>query len=446
MIHAPGRRRRSQPSLGAANFGFYVNSATGNDGNSGTSAAAAWASMAPLRTAIDALPDNGALTAYVSGTFLDDHLRLGAGVNTGVYARITIAAGTIFNATPGVDQSFTDSTGGPWTMELIGQGSGETRPKIRVGDTGTGNGFGVTSNGGAKLIYRNMIVENCIDGASLHGSLAYGEVYDCTFRNNSKSAFAHVHTGGSFKAYRCSFEGKAAAVIGVGSETTATSANSLYQDCSFIPATSGDACIFLQATVRRCKVGTLTARVGTTGSNQPWGDANGPAIVQDSFVHACWDQNSPVTMTGCYGRATMRMRNSAVASSLTGCVFVDGADGLADSLLWRNFDPGSAAQITVRNSVLSGFAVGLGSGYGAADATYFSASGSRADYLCLFGNTTDIDADLVALGTPFVANNITSNPLLGPCNTTVKNDWAIGPTSPCIGAGLAGADIGFQAS
>lgn len=441
MFKAPGRRRHSP--MGVPSYGFYVIPATGSDGNAGTSAGAAWGSLAPLRAAIDALPDNGTLTALVSGSFLDDHLRLGAGVNTGVYAAVTVAAGTVFGATSGVDQSFTDCTGGPWTLELIGLGAGESRPRITGFDTGTGNAGGVTSNAGARLIYRNLICENSVDGFSLHGSLAYGEVYDCTFRLNSKSAFAHVHTGGAFTAKRCSFEGAAGAIIGIGAETTTASANSLYEDCAFVPSVAGDAVTFKQARLVRPTLGTMTLWVATTGGAAPFGDANGPTIIDDGFVNVVWDQNSPVNFTGCYGFMNIRQRNFAVGSIIDHCSFKGLAAG--DPFLYQGFDPGSAATLVIRNTVLSGFGTAIGSGFSATNAGYFSASNSRAEYLCLFGNTLNVDADVAALGSPYVANNITSNPLLGPRNTTAKADWAIGPTGPCIGAGLAGADIGFRA-
>jgi hypothetical protein len=442
MQHSPGRRRHSP--IGAPSYGFYVNSATGNDGNGGT-AAAPWATLAPLRAAIDALPDSGTLTASVAGTFLDDHLRLGAGVNAGVYAAVTIAAGTVFGATSGVDQSFTDCTGGPWTLELVGLGSGETRPKITGWNAGTGNGLGVTSDSGATLIARNLISELNVDGVSIHGANAICRVYNSTFRLNSKSAFAHVATGPSiFQAFNCSFEGAAGASIGIGAETTTASANSLYQDCTFTPNVAGQAVTFKQAHLVRCVVGTTTLWVATTGGAAPFGDASGATTIDDSFVNVVWDQNSPANMTGCYGIMNIRMRNLAVSSTLDHCCF----KGLAasDPFLYAGFDSGSAATLIVRNSIISGYGnPAIGSGYTATYAGYFSASNSRIENNCLFGNTANLDADLVALGSPYIANNITTDPLLGPRNTTAKTDWAIAANSPCVGAGSAGSDIGFRA-
>ena len=304
----------------------------------------------------------------------------------------------------------------------------------------------MTSNAGGKLIFRNIIVQNCIDGASLHGSNAIGEAYDCIFRNCIKAAVTHVHTGGSFKAYRCSFEGRSSAIIGIGRETTTASANSLYEDCTFTPAVNGQEMTFLQATVRRCVVGTLALRVGSTGV-LPWGNASGATTVEDSFVHAIWDQNNPVNMTGCYGRMTIRARNLAVSSAITNCVFVDSAAGAgADSLYWGNFDPGSFATLVLKNSVVTGFATALGSNFGPTDATYFQNAGSQCSYLCFNNNTVNVQSDLAALGPPYIANNIVANPLLGPCNTTSKADWGTLAGSPCWGAGEGGADIGFRAS
>lgn len=427
-------------------FDRYVDPGIGSDSNNGLTDATPWATLAPLRTAISGQSGGATLRALVKGTAnAGDHLVLGSGIPAGVLAQVTLDVGSSFPGVNGVDASFTDCTGLAWTLELIGRGSGETRPKISGWNTGTGNGLGVTSNGGTKLVASNVISENNVDGISLHGSNAVGDISDSTLRGNSKSAFAHVHTGGSYTSRRNRYEGGVGATLGIGAETTPTSANSLYQDDVFVPNVAGQAITFKQAHLVRCILGTPTLWLATTGGAAPFGDASGATALDDCFLHVVWDQNSPANMTECYGITNIRMRNLAVSSTLNRCCF----KGLAasDPFLYAGFDSGSAATLILRNSIISGYGnPAIGNGYTATYAGYFSASNSRVESNCLFGNAANLDADLTALGSPWIAGNITSNPLLGSRATTSKSDWGTVPGSPCWGAGIGGVDIGFRAS
>lgn len=440
-----------RPSVRAATLfkgvGYYthhINGATGNDGNAGTSAAP-FATLAPLITAINALPDNGRLTAHVAaGTYTDQLLNVGASVNAGVYAAITFADGVVMQGTSGVDQSWLDVAGATaYTLELIGLGAAGLR--VTGFDTGSGNGLGVSSLGGALLISRNVHVDNCVDGVSLHFSNSNIRMYDCSFEQCSKAAAAHVHTGGSIYATRTIFKGQIGALNGVITETTsgAVSANSVYEDCDFIPANAGQTCSFGQATLRSCRIGSLTVRAGNTSSM--WGNSNGPTILEDCYIHAAWDISTPVDMTRCYGRMSRRMRPGSYSSIFRNCVFVDGAAGAtADSSLFNDNSFTGSAKTEDIDCIYTSMAVAFGSGYTATQAGYFSAAASRLTYGLFYANSTDIDADVLALGSPYVANNITGqNPLLGPCNSYAANDYKVQAGSPTLGAGSGGGDIGL---
>lgn len=119
------------------------------------------------------------------------------------------------------------------------------------------------------------------------------------------------------------------------------------------------------------------------------------------------------------------------------------APGITDGVLFADCDPGSQAQILITNSIPTGYTVAIASSYTPTYAGYFSASESRASYNCLFGNSTNIDADLVALGSPYIENNITSDPLLGSADSCDANDYKVSAGSPMLGAGEVGADIGL---
>jgi hypothetical protein len=364
---------------------------------------------------------------------------------------VTLEAGSQFPGVNAVDASFTDCTGLAWTLQFTGRGSGENRPKITGWNTGTGNGLGVTSNGGTTLIAENLISENNVDGFSLHGSLAHGRLTDVELRNNSKSAGAHVETGGTLSCLRVVHRG-ASGGSAILIETTPNSANHEYVDCDFIPFASGAGCTFLQSRVKRSRVGTMTLRVATQGGVITFGNTNGPTMIEDSFLHVLADQNAPFNWTRCYGFPALRQRNMTptyVASVIDQCIFGGGPIGGTDSLLWNGFNPGAvAAQISIRNSVLFGFNTAIGESFDTVARDYFRNSlpaASTIDHNCFNGNVVDIDSDLTGLGAPWVQNNVFVNPLVGPCDTTDQARWALQASSPCRGAGIGGVDIGFRA-
>jgi hypothetical protein len=141
----------------------------------------------------------------------------------------------------------------------------------------------------------------------------------------------------------------------------------------------------------------------------------------------------------------MNVNNHITAQN---CVFIGGASGTGvgatNSVLFRNADLNQGTW-EFQNCVFKGYTTCLGSSYGVADAAYFVAQENFATYINYFGNTTNVDADLLtAAGTSVTTGVITTDPQIGPANSYDQADYAIGPLSPCIGAGFGGGDIGFQ--
>jgi hypothetical protein len=111
-----------------------------------------------------------------------------------------------------------------------------------------------------------------------------------------------------------------------------------------------------------------------------------------------------------------------------------------DSLRYFTADLGSG-NFDVIDSVITGYATGIGGGFNATAGTHWTTATNAATFCNFFNNTTDVDSNI----TTGVSDNITTDPEIGAANTTVKSDYAVAATSPCVGAGSAGGDIGFQA-
>lgn len=432
-------------------------SPTGNDTNSGTSEGDAWASFVPLVTAADALPNAGTLSCRVlAGTYVDKGIgNIGTSVNVGCYVTVYFDPGCIFTGPTGVDRSFVNVTGAAaWTLELIARGwdtksldnieAGQTTT-IQTYDTGTGNGLGMDSSGGAKLIARGFLSTGNVDGWSCHNSNSNADLYKCVMKSCSKSAASHVSTGGILRHFDCRFKGNpGGSTLGVVMETTANSANSTYTRCEFVPTgtVSTERNIDPRgATFNDCRIGTDAIAATLVGSAQI-GNFN------DCYLNATWDQNRAVNMTRCYGRATIRQRNTADVTVLDHCCFVaafTGATAGQNSLIYRNFDPGSAGNLQIRSSIISGYTTGIGQAYTATDAGYWAASGSDAENCCFYNNTTNVDADILAAAPGSIISPLNTNPLLVLGTGYDQAAYCIAPGSPCFGAGVGGSNIGFAA-
>jgi hypothetical protein len=430
---------------------FFI-SPTGNNANSGTSSGDAWADFTPVKTAAQAAGDGATISVRVlNGTYANKGPgSIGANINNSVTLNIYMDSGVLFTGPTGVDASWIDVTqgaGASWTINLqpyIDPGPNIQTWTIQGYDTGTGNGIGmnVTSNTAILNVY-NLLSQGNVDGWSCHGVNPQANIYDSVFKSCSKSAASHVHTAGTMKATRCEFWGNpGGSTLGIYFETVnAASLNTVLTNCKFIPTgtvTTEINCDFLSATLQDCQIGTTTVKctlVGSTGTNN----------ITDSYINAAWDQNRAVNMLRCYGKAQIRMRNTAVPTVVDHCVFVDSPTGAAvDGFLWANFDPGSMGQLTLSNTVFRGFsATAIGNGFTATYGGYWTTSSCALTNNDLFGNGTNIDADI----TTGVSGNITTDPQMpGPFNTVVQADYVVGAAGPCIGAGTAGSNIGFAAT
>lgn len=427
---------------------YYIGP-SGNDTAAGTSEGAAWASFAPLITVMQAAADDTLVSCRVlEGTYADKGPgTIGTSINNGCALTVYIDADTIFTGPTGVDRSWINVTGNLWTMEIkpsIDPGQNVQTWTIQTYDTGTGNGIGMDSAGGATLTVRNVLVQGCVDGWSCHGTNPQSYVYDSVFKSCSKSAASHVHTAGTMQAARCEFWGNSGgSSLGIYFETTAASANTDLDTCKFIPTGTVSTecnCDFRGATLTNCQLGTTTLPLNLVGSAET-------NLINDSYMNAFWDMNRAVTLTRCYGLASPRMRNSANTSTLSHCAFTGPATGKTSGAPFRNFDPGSSAQWLAIDTVLRGYTTAVGQGYGVADAAYWLAADCAVTNCCLFGNTTNVDADIVTADPTSITNTVTSDPQMGSyAGSYVQVDYAVSAAGPCAGAGTGGSNIGFTST
>jgi hypothetical protein len=414
----------------AGSFDYYIDGITGSDGNDGSSPEQAWATFAPLRTAVTALTTGQTRTAIVRATtYTDDHVSLSNNASPRAEVTITFEQGAALVWTSEASPGNAVSAGN--TLKLTANGNGCT---ITGYLPGSGNGLG--SHNSAYFIARDFVVDDCDDGISSHNTSRL-DVHDCIFRNCVKAGFAAVNTS-TFNAYGCTFEGRSGASLGIGAyKETATGE---MEDCIFIPAAAGQALRLSEGgavSATRCRLGTLTTRIELLAET-------GTATINDSFLNVYMDGNRLVTFEGCYGRLTTRQRSGGNIS-ISHCVLVGGASGSTNSSLFRNFN-GGQDDWNVIDSVLTGYGTAVGSSFGATDAGYFEAAGNTVTYCCLHGNTVNIDPDIVATTADVSTGVITTNPQIGSADSFVKNDYAVAGGSPCVGAGSGGGDIGFQAA
>lgn len=419
-----------------ARYDYYVDDVTGADSNDGLTPATPWQSLNKLET----IPFSAGDTKRVlvkSGTYdkTSDHFELNNNSAAAAVLDVTFEPGCVMDGTA----SSISSAQNPiyaqgsqsWTLILQGNGLVIQHYDYNVGGASP-QGLG---NGGTNTILAyDVHVIDCVQGVSSHNS-AIIKMYGGTITNCVAQAIAPVDTSRN-ELYGVTVDQSANAqkLADLGGATTC-----LFEDCWFVGAAAGTNSLEVGGgTFRRCRMGTLTTRIAIESVDQG-------GSLEDCYLNAQINGGCTVDMTRCYGKLTTRMHatNNITAEH---CVFVGGASGATNSVLYRNSDLNQGTW-EFGDCVLKGYATCLGSAYGATDAGYFVAAGNFATYINYFGNTVNVDPDLLsAAGASVTTGVITTDPQIGPANSYDQDDYAVGPMSPCIGAGSGGEDIGFQAA
>lgn len=225
----------------------------GSDSNDG-SVNSPWQTLAPLRTAVEALPNSGTLTAFVKqGTYTDQHLDMW-NTNTGLDVLIGFEPGgsviewtnSAIETKPGQVNGVQLGDAPTSAFEIYGNGL-----TVRGFDVGTGNAFGCYN---LAMIVRDVIAEDCVDGLTTHGA-GTAEAYDSIFRDCNKAASDNVGSGG-IECYGCEFVGQAGATAGIMRMNDTTTG--YFEDCTFTPAAANQVMTPKDCEFVRGAIGTVT--------------------------------------------------------------------------------------------------------------------------------------------------------------------------------------------
>ena len=436
--------RLGESTDGAVAYDYYINGATGNDANDGLSTSTAWATLSKIGAI--ALPAGETKTVFVdSWTYdsADDYVirndaSSGGAPGAGSILEITFGSGanmdgTAANAAAAGTNGFEFGGTNAWTATVYGNGL-TVDNYIDAGGT-TPNGIG-NRNSHTLNVY-DIDVTGGEDGVSGHDSSTIN-AYRCTFADCTKAAFAFVNSS-VFYAENCTFTSKASATLGIGVMQNTSSGE--FVNCDFVPIVSGDWLDFSNSTFTRCKIGTLTERI--TGSNS----SGVEGVFTDCFLNLYIDGNNEATLTRCFGKFSMRTRSGGNIN-VSKSVFSAPASGQS-SIVFANFDPGSASQIQFSDSIIESANAAAFMTVDATNAGYIVSAASEFFNNCLSTvNSIAYDADLVSAdgGGTVIVDTLSDDPEIGAANTTSMADYAYSDTSPCIGSGTSSSNIGFGSS
>lgn len=409
---------------------YYVDPVNGNDSNDGLSRQTAFQTISKLNTVISPLTAQTTVVC-VSGTYVGSGFVI-ASVNDII---LQCEENCVFN-TSSVGAGITVSSSGKLTAYLRGA-------EFIGTNTGSANGIGTTNDVVCKIYGEasngtKAHFHSYDDGVSFHGTtvdISKIVIDNCRFSNNTKSAFAHVNNSSGLH-YNCIFEGRSAATLGIGDDSS-TQVSEFY-DCEFIPATAGQNCNV--GYVERCIVGSINLHV-TLNFNRPVGSVT--AI--DCFINANQDapRDDGFTFNACYGFFSYRVRGaSGPVSTMTNCIFARRQYATIQNNNFSDgaFDAGDGnwlgGQMNFINTIIRDFST----------AFRFTSTAQRdhmnstwvVNNCSFFNNTTNFQAG-ISLGTSLIF----TDPLMAGMSTTAKSSWGFLSGSPCIGAGVGGTNIGF---
>lgn len=421
VVQFPATPSFSTPAL-PTDHDIYVNPTTGDDSNDG-SHAAPFATLAALRTVLDAHNDTATtLKAYVAGaTYTDQHLNL---VSLAGPAELTFGADAIIRWTLGTDQSGIQP-GSQSAASLTVYGNGLV---IEGFNTGTGNGLGASNN---QLIAYNVIVRDCLDGVSGHGT-AHIETFNCRFENCTKYAVSHVSTSSS-RHVDCYFQCTDGA-IGIGALLNDSTHS--FENCEFDSPTGSVKEIVggSGTSLTGCRLGSLSQPISVRDE----------ISVSDSFVNVTGQGNATLSFTRVFGRLALRLRDGG-SLSVTDSVLDGSLNATGNGFIYSDYDPGAFGGVSVSETVITGYATAVSVGASGRLAYWQAAMASMTDNI-LFANTTNFGAHISAEVGQSITGTDTDTPTMGGRGTYAMTDWAIGGGLTAGFTAAEAVDVGIRSS
>lgn len=328
-----------------------------------------------------------------------------------------------------------------YTLKVYGEGN------LTVQNYGN-NGFGTSGSGVGELHDARMSA--CNDGLTSHATSTL-RAYGVTADGCMKGAF--THTGNAATTYHegCVFYAKVGSILGIGlcgekgvnfdffqSEflpDPAAPTNFAVMAISSNDANAGSA---TARTIRSCRFGAPhlappATSIGACGFTQ--------TEITDTYFNGAYVQPqanaNTVSFIRCFGpKFTFRPRRTATSiTNLDNCCFTGAS--INAHILDANFYSSPADVFgsgRVRNCIIKGATVGI---YVTSNATEFNATWGLENN-CFHSNPTNMTVGLTADGTDVLANPLLLNP-----TTDMPADWYVAANSPCVGAGVSGANVGI---
>jgi hypothetical protein len=412
-----------------AGYDRYVDDVNGSDDNDGTSPALAWASLNKLETLT---PVAMATTRVLvkSGTYdkAGDYFEIANNSATAWTLDVTCEPGTVWDGTAcnagGAQNPLFTNGSSDWRLNLHGNGLTIQNYDNETGGSPNGIGWG----GNCFVYSSDVVITNCVDGISNHDN-GPGLMVNIVVTACSKYALAQTGTGHT-DFHGCSFTGEDGASGGVAVVNSDASAE--FFDTKFIPVGTARNLFLSNSNLVRCQLGTETDDVIVAPV------AVGTCVIRKSYVHVETQQLYGVSMEECFGRFSMRLRDSGTPD-IQHCIFTGPAESQS-YVFYANTGTAFAA-FTFSNNILVGNYTfdNLGSRYNLLEADNVLANNLLYGGVAYSGNLTGSNAT--------ISGTVTGqDPLIGSADTYLMSDWAFGAGSPAIGAANDDGDIGFGPS
>lgn len=422
-------------------FNYYIDAALGNDANDGLTSGTPWKTLSKIASVMSGRSGVTTRVLVKSGTYDTalDYVNVSVALTAITLLDIVFEPGctmdgtaaNVISSTNGFEFAFGTEA---WRATIYGNGlkiNNYTHPSAS-----SPNGVGNRSF--TIVTAHNVHCTNCEDGFSSHED-GQMYIYDSSAVGGVKSAFAHIDRTNT-RHYRCYFEADSGALLGLG---TINDTNSIgyFEDCIFVPATSGQKFILKNTTLVRCQVGTMDKSVELSTQTT----SAVPMTISDSFINMYADGATGATLLRCFGKFSARIRTGG-NQSIKNCVFVAPATGKG-SIFFSNYSSGGAQTLVSHNNIYVTDTAIAFMDVDSTNASYMVTANNEFFNNILYGSAA-FDDDLITADSlnAVRVGNLTSNPLLGSADTLDMINYSFQAGSPAVGAGVAGVDIGFSES